>query len=146
MQTKTSSADMKRPRCSARNITTVAIMAVAATVAAVGVSTMSSASSARAVAKSGPATPFVVYAFTINPSADDSVIPAPGTKGDVVSEGDVSIVNDQLTSTHEIASGYPIIGYVAPVGWTGFAPSIRGSAATPASSLQALIASQDGGK
>jgi hypothetical protein len=76
----------------------------------------------------------VVYAFSINPSAD-ALIPAPGTTPGVVSEGDESIINDQLTSTHlaghGASSGYPIIGYdsgtctftrVAPDGQTGGSP------------------------
>ena len=56
----------------------------------------------------------VVYAFDINPSADQ-LIAAPGTTPGVVSEGDQSIINDQLTSTHLAghapSSGYPIIGF-----------------------------------
>jgi hypothetical protein len=60
------------------------------------------------------ATTMVVYAFDINQSTDD-LISAPGTKPGVVSEGDESVVNDQLTSIHLTkhgkSSGYPIIGY-----------------------------------
>jgi hypothetical protein len=56
----------------------------------------------------------VVYGFDINPSSDE-LIPAPGTTAGVISEGDQSIVNDQLTSTHlaghGASAGYPIIGY-----------------------------------
>jgi|GEM_PF-6984379 len=51
-----------------------------------------------------------VFAFNVNPKADD-LIPAPGTQPGVISEGDVSIVNDRLTSTHATEHGYPIIGY-----------------------------------
>ena len=55
-----------------------------------------------------------MYAFDINPSADE-LIAAPGTTPGVVSEGDQSIINDQLTSTHlaghAASAGYPIIGY-----------------------------------
>ena len=55
-----------------------------------------------------------VYAFDINPSTDE-LIPAPGTPPGVISEGDESIINDQLTSTHlaghGASAGYPIIGY-----------------------------------
>jgi hypothetical protein len=52
----------------------------------------------------------VVYAFNINPSGDN-LIAAPGTKRGVVSAGDESLINDQLTTTHEVAGGYPIVGY-----------------------------------
>ena len=55
-----------------------------------------------------------VYAFDINPSTDE-LIPAPGTPPGVISEGDESIINDQLTSTHlaghGASAGYPIVGY-----------------------------------
>jgi hypothetical protein len=61
-------------------------------------------------AAASPSKTMVVYAFNINPSRDD-LIPARGTRAGVVSEGDVAIINDQLTSTHFIKGGYPIIGY-----------------------------------
>jgi Allene oxide cyclase barrel like domain len=51
-----------------------------------------------------------VNAFGIGAKADD-LIPARGTTPGVVSVGDVSILNDQLTSTHKQNGGYPIIGY-----------------------------------
>jgi hypothetical protein len=54
----------------------------------------------------------VVYAFDINKPADE-LIAAPGTKPGVVSEGDVAIINDQLTVTHAVKGGYRIIGYVS---------------------------------
>jgi hypothetical protein len=77
-----------------------------------------------ATSSSRPATPpratltavraTTVYAFDINPSTDE-LIPAPGTTPGVISEGDESIINDQLTSTHlaghGASAGYPIIGY-----------------------------------
>ncbi|MGH9044665.1 MAG: CHAP domain-containing protein [Acidimicrobiales bacterium] len=48
---------------------------------------------------------------------------------------------DPSTSTD---SGYPIIGYVSPTGWSEFSPSLRSHALSP-SQLAALIATQDGG-
>ena len=35
----------------------------------------------------------------------------PGTKRGVVSVGDVSVINDQLTTTKKSGGGYPVIGY-----------------------------------
>jgi hypothetical protein len=61
-------------------------------------------------AAASPSKTTVVYAFNINPSRDN-LIPARGTRPGVVSEGDVAIINDQLTSTRLIKGGYPIIGY-----------------------------------
>jgi hypothetical protein len=52
----------------------------------------------------------VVYAFDINSPADD-LIAAPGTKAGVISAGDESMINDQLTVAHKVTGGYPIIGY-----------------------------------
>jgi hypothetical protein len=59
---------------------------------------------------------FAVNGFDIN-SGDNDLVPAPGTKPGAVSEGDQSIVNEQLTRTKETGTGknagYPIIGYVS---------------------------------
>jgi hypothetical protein len=59
---------------------------------------------------------FAVNGFDIN-SGDNDLIPAPGTKPGAVSEGDLSIVNQQLTGTKKTKTGknqgYPIIGYVS---------------------------------
>ncbi len=76
----------------------------------------------------------VVYAFAISPSWV-GLIPAPGTTPGKVSEGDESIINDQLTSDHlsghGASSGYPVIGYdsgtciytrVSPDGQSGDSP------------------------
>jgi hypothetical protein len=61
-------------------------------------------------------TAFAVNGFDIN-SGDNDLVPAPGTKPGAVSEGDESIVNEQLTETKETKTGknrgYPIIGYVS---------------------------------
>jgi hypothetical protein len=49
---------------------------------------------------------------------------------------------DPTTST---VAGYPIIGYVAPTGWTGYS-AVPFGAALSSSDLAALIATQDAGK
>jgi hypothetical protein len=78
---------------------------------AFGLSSPSSASPSDGISIAATTT-IVVNAFGINPSADN-LIPAPGTTPGVISEGDESIINDQLTTTHEIRGGYRIIGYAS---------------------------------
>src|SRR6266540_1329354 len=48
-------------------------------------------------------------------AADPGFIPAPGTNPKVFSQGDELIINDQLTTTHQVNGGYPIVGYDAGV-------------------------------
>ena len=61
--------------------------------------------------------------------------------------GDVDAVweSGYFAPTTSTVAGYPIIGYVSPTGWTGFAPDARPSALSKAA-LARLIASQDGGR
>jgi hypothetical protein len=71
-----------------------------------------------------------------------------GNAGPVIdSAGDVDAVWDSgyFDPTTSTVTGYPIIGYVSPTGWTGFAPSAHPNALS-ATALRRLIASQDGGK
>jgi hypothetical protein len=71
-----------------------------------------------------------------------------GNAGPVIdSAGDVDAVWDSgfFDPTTSTVAGYPIIGYVSPTGWTGFAPSAHPNALS-ATALRRLIASQDGGK
>jgi hypothetical protein len=72
----------------------------------------------------------VVNGFDIN-AGDNDLVPAPGTKGGVIAEGDQSIVNEQLTATNESKNGknegYPIIGYASGVcTFTRVAPDGQG--------------------
>ena len=54
------------------------------------------------------------YAFDINNgTADPGFIPVPGTNPKVFAQGDELIINDQLTTTHKVQGGYPIVGYDA---------------------------------
>jgi hypothetical protein len=56
------------------------------------------------------------YAFDINNgTTDPGFIPAPGTSPKVFSQGDELIINDQLTTTHQVNGGYPIVGHDAGV-------------------------------
>jgi hypothetical protein len=54
----------------------------------------------------------MVNGFSIG-SSWGSLIPAAGTKPGVVSEGDESIINQQLTPTRKTGGGYPIIGFAS---------------------------------
>ena len=64
--------------------------------------------------------------------------------------GDVDAVWDSgyFDPTTSTASGYPIIGYVSPTGWTGFVQHAAAALAHPLSStlLAGRIRAQDGGK
>jgi dirigent-like protein len=56
------------------------------------------------------------YAFDINNgAADPGFIPAPGTNPKAFAQGDELIINDQLTTTHQVGGGYPIVGHDAGV-------------------------------
>jgi hypothetical protein len=61
--------------------------------------------------------------------------------------GDVDAVWDSgyFDPTTSTVAGYPIIGYVAPTGWTGIVSNARASALS-ASTLTRLVATQDGAK
>jgi len=110
-----------------------AIVMTLALLAALGSSSTSSASKP-ARKRTTSVTTKVVYAFAISPSSV-GLIPAPGTTPGTVSEGDESIINDQLTSNHlsghGASRGYPVIGYdsgtctytrVSPDGQSGGSP------------------------
>jgi hypothetical protein len=56
------------------------------------------------------------YAFDINNgTTDPGFIPVPGTNPKVFAQGDELIINDQLTTTHQVNGGYPIVGHDAGV-------------------------------
>jgi hypothetical protein len=56
------------------------------------------------------------YAFDINNgTTDPGFIPAPGTNPKAFAQGDELIINDQLTTTHQVNGGYPIVGHDAGV-------------------------------
>jgi hypothetical protein len=71
---------------------------------------------AAALTSKSSAKTIVVNGFDIN-SGDNDLVPASGTTSGVITEGDQSIVNEQLTATKESKNGknegYPIIGYAS---------------------------------
>jgi Dirigent-like protein len=52
------------------------------------------------------------YAFDINNgTTDPGLVPVPGTPPGKFAQGDELIINDQVTSTHLVKGGYPIVGF-----------------------------------
>jgi hypothetical protein len=52
------------------------------------------------------------YAFSINNgTTDPGFVPVPGTSPGKFVQGDELLINDQITSTHLVKGGYPILGF-----------------------------------
>ena len=81
----------------------VAAVAATLSLSAVG----AAAADALAPSQSHRAQALTVYAFPIG----GPFIAVPGTNPKLLSQGDETIVNDQLTVTHKRKGGYPIIGH-----------------------------------
>src|SRR5262249_29595464 len=94
-----------------------AASAVAAPLVACGTVGASAATAASAsAAGSAGASTLTLYAFDINNgTADPGFIPAPGSNPKAFAQGDELIINDQVTTTHKVGGGYPIIGRDAGV-------------------------------
>jgi hypothetical protein len=81
----------------------------------VGAAVAAPATSAGRTGSVGAAT-LTFYAFDINNgTADPGFIHVPGTNPKAFAQGDELIVNDQLTTTHRVGGGYPIVGHDAGV-------------------------------
>src|SRR6266581_4011184 len=90
-----------------------AVIATAAALAACGTPRVAAATPGGSAP--GPRT-LTYYAFDINNgTTDPGFIPAPGTNPKVFAQGDELIINDQLTTTHQVKGGYPIVGHDAGV-------------------------------
>ena len=90
--------------------------AVAAMIAATATAaTACGATGAAAAAQprsSGAVETLTYYAFDINNgAADPGFVPVSGTNPKVFAQGDELIINDQLTITHKVNGGYPIVGH-----------------------------------
>jgi hypothetical protein len=69
------------------------------------------AAAAAAVPSNAPRT-LTFFAFDINNgTTEPGFIPVAGTNPSVFAQGDVLIINDQITTTHKVGDGYPIVGY-----------------------------------
>ena len=78
--------------------------------------TPGAAAAAPAGSSSATAKTLPYYAFDINNTrADPGFIPVPGTSPKTFAQGDELIINDQLTTTHQVNGGYPIVGHDAGV-------------------------------
>lgn len=97
------SAPTARLNVTGRHRRLVAAIAATLSLSAVGVT----AAAALAATQSQRAQALTVYAFPIG----GPFIAAPGTNPKLLSQGDETIVNDQLTVTHKRKGGYPIIGH-----------------------------------
>jgi len=103
----------RAPRPAATTARWAAVIAAAAALAACA--TPRVAAAAPGGSAPGPRT-LTYYAFDINNGPPDpGFIPAPGTNPKVFSQGDELIINDQLTTTHQVNGGYPIVGHDAGV-------------------------------
>jgi hypothetical protein len=90
-----------------------AAITAAAALAACGVT---GGSAAAQTAFSGAATTLTYYAFDINNATNDpGFIPVPGTDPKTFAQGDELIINDQLTISHKVNGGFPIVGHDAGV-------------------------------
>lgn len=85
--------------------------AVAAAAAVLAAGGTAAAASAAPNGSAGSATTLTYYAFDINNgTTDPGFIPVPGSNPKAFAQGDELIVNDQLTTTHKVGGGYPIVG------------------------------------
>ena len=90
-----------------------AVIAAAAAMAGCGTTDVAAAAHG---GSAGAAKTLTYYAFDINNgTTDPGFIPAPGTNPKVFAQGDELIINDQLTTTHQVNGGYPIVGHDAGV-------------------------------
>lgn len=88
-----------------------AIIGAGAALIACGTAGVAAAATPSAAAKAVTKT-VRYYAFNINNgSTDPGLVPVPGTSPSKFVQGDELLINDQITSTHEVKGGYPIVGF-----------------------------------
>jgi hypothetical protein len=93
---------MRRPARAATIIVAAAALIACGTAGAAAAAT-STAAAAKTVR---------YYAFDINNnSTDPGVVPVPGTSPGKFVQGDELLINDQVTTTHLVKGGYPIVGF-----------------------------------
>ena len=107
---------IKTPRATGPVGTAARWAAAITAAAALSACATSGAAAATPAGAAGAANTLTFYAFDINNgTTDPGFIPVPGTNPKTFAQGDELIVNDQLTSTHKVGSGYPIVGHDAGV-------------------------------
>ena len=96
-----------------------AIIAAGAALAAcgtVGVAIAAPGSASSAPGAASAAKTVRYFAFDINNGATaPGFIPVAGTNPKAYSQGDELVINDQVTTTHRVGNGFPIIGHDAGV-------------------------------
>ena len=99
---------MRRPARTAIITAGAALLACGtAGVAAAATATTGTGTGTTAAAKT-----FQYYGFDINNGGTDpGFISAPGTNPATFAQGDELIINDQVTTTHLVKGGYPIVGF-----------------------------------
>jgi len=103
----TGQARMQSPAAAAARW--AAVIATAAALTACGTPRVAAATPSGSAPDLGTLT---YYAFDINNGpSDPGFIPAPGTNPKAFAQGDELIINDQLTTTHKVNGGYPIVGH-----------------------------------
>jgi hypothetical protein len=104
---------MHRPT---RRVAILAAGAATVATATIGAAVAAPGGGGHVAGPAGSAHHITFYAFDINNGgADPGFIAAPGTSATAFSQGDELILNDQLTVTHKVGNGYPIIGHDAGV-------------------------------
>jgi Dirigent-like protein len=98
---------MRRPARRAAIITAGAALAACGTIGVAAAAPNNAANAPRTLR---------YLAFDIsNGTTDPGFIPVAGTNPKVFSQGDELIINDQLTTTHRVRGGFPIVGHDAGV-------------------------------
>jgi hypothetical protein len=99
---------MRRPARTAAIITAGAALMACGTAGVAAATTAGTGTGAAAAA----AKTFRYFGFDINNGGTDpGFISAPGTNPATFAQGDELIINDQVTTTHLVKGGYPIVGF-----------------------------------
>ena len=100
---------MRRPARTAAIITAGAALMACGTA---GVAAAATATTGTGTGTTAAAKTFQYYGFDINNGGTDpGFISAPGTNPAAFAQGDELIINDQVTTTHLVKGGYPIVGF-----------------------------------
>ena len=98
---------MRRPARTAAIITAGAALLACGTAGVAAATTTAGTGTGAAAAKT-----FRYFGFDINNGGTDpGFISAPGTNPATFAQGDELIINDQVTTTHLVKGGYPIVGF-----------------------------------
>lgn len=103
---------MHRPARRATIIAAGAALAACGTIGAAAAAPSAPATTARTARTVSAARTARYFAFDINNGgADPGFVAVPGSNPKVFAQGDELIINDQVTITHRVGDGFPIIGH-----------------------------------